>query len=113
MFLKLDGIEGEAQDGWIEIESWSWGASNHAATGGAGAGKVSFSDLTVMKKLDKATPLILDAALSGQNIPFGMIKWAEVAATGTTRWRFEKWIELRADAFKQDANAHGGSTPTE
>lgn len=75
-FLKIDGIPGEATDrnhaGQIDIESFSWGATNAgaaAATGGAGAGKVSFSDFSFAKLQDKASPLLLQFAASGKVIP--------------------------------------------
>src|SRR5689334_24466629 len=50
-FLKLDGVAGESVrsgfEGWIEIYSFSMGASNPSSIGtsgaGAGAGKVSLS----------------------------------------------------------------------
>jgi type VI secretion system secreted protein Hcp len=51
--LQLDGVKGEGKDTaaaqTIEVESFSWGASNagSAATGsGAGAGKVNVQDLS-------------------------------------------------------------------
>jgi len=52
--LQLDPVKGEGKDAaapqTIEVESFSWGASNAgAATGsGAGAGKVNMQDLSVM-----------------------------------------------------------------
>jgi type VI secretion system secreted protein Hcp len=63
-FLKLEGpdLEGESMDSQhtdeIGITAWSWGMSQsgtmHVAKGG-GAGKVDVQDLTLTKKLDKAT----------------------------------------------------------
>jgi type VI secretion system secreted protein Hcp len=74
-FLKIDGITGESRakghEGQIDIESFSWGASNTgtAATGGgAGAGKVKFSDFSFSKMLDKASPLLMQAVASGKRI---------------------------------------------
>jgi len=60
-FLKLDDVNGEVQDSqfekWIEVFSFSWGASNSgvSATGGGGAGKVSFQDLHITKPTDKSS----------------------------------------------------------
>ena len=52
MFIKLDTIDGEAQDSKhkkeIDVLSWSWGMSNSGSAhsgGGAGAGKVNVQDL--------------------------------------------------------------------
>jgi hypothetical protein len=33
-FLKIDGVEGESQEGGMQIESWSWGATNSASAVG-------------------------------------------------------------------------------
>jgi type VI secretion system secreted protein Hcp len=74
MFLKLDGIDGESQDakhkGEIEIESFSWGASNagSAAHGGAGAGKVSMQDFHFVTPTSKASPKLFLSCASGVHI---------------------------------------------
>ncbi|HVM99759.1 MAG TPA: type VI secretion system tube protein Hcp [Caulobacteraceae bacterium] len=75
MFLKLNGIKGEAQDDKhkdeIDVLSWSWGASQggtmHAGTGG-GAGKVHVQDLTVTKWVDVASSPIYNAIAGGKHI---------------------------------------------
>jgi hypothetical protein len=53
--LQLDPVKGEGKDApaaqTIEVQSFSWGASNPGAAatgGGAGAGKVSMQDLSVI-----------------------------------------------------------------
>jgi type VI secretion system secreted protein Hcp len=73
-FLEIDGIKGESQDdkhpGSIEVESFSWGASNPgnaAAGGGGGAGKVSFQDLHFASKTSKASPSLFLACASGMH----------------------------------------------
>ncbi len=71
-FLKIDGIAGESQDqhheGEIELESFSWGETHSvAAPGATAAGKVHIKDFQVMKRMDKASPLLMLAAASGQN----------------------------------------------
>lgn len=73
--LEIDGIKGESNDtkhpGTIEIESFSWGATNsgaHATGGGGGAGKVSFQDLHFSTGVNKSSPLLMLACASGQHI---------------------------------------------
>lgn len=72
-FLKINGIEGESQDsrhqGEIELESFSWGESRsaHAADGVRG-GKVSTQDVLVVMQFNKASPLLMLAAASGQHL---------------------------------------------
>ena len=79
-FLKLDGIDGESVDRdyakWIEVLSFSWGASNTergAATGGAGAGKVVFQDFHFMMSFNKASPELLKRCASGEHIKSGVL----------------------------------------
>ena len=74
-FLKIEGIEGESQDskhkGDIDIESWSWGATQvgaHAAGGGGGAGKVSMQDFHFVMKINKASPKLMLACATGEHI---------------------------------------------
>jgi len=68
-FMKIDSIPGESSapghPGWIEIESWSWGAT----PAGAGAGKCTVHDFHFTKKVDKASPALAQAALVGLLLP--------------------------------------------
>jgi len=50
----------------MAIESWSLGAA-HGSGGGGGAGKVSYSDLSVMISLEKASPLLNLALADGEH----------------------------------------------
>jgi len=75
MYQLVDGTAGESTDknhsGYSDIVSLSWGASQHSSMqsgGGGGAGKVSFSDLTVTAEMDKATPTLLKFCASGKHI---------------------------------------------
>jgi len=74
-FLKLDGIDGESQDskhkGDIELESFSWGASNAGTSaygGGMGAGKVQMQDFHVVTRVNKASPKLMLACANGEHI---------------------------------------------
>jgi type VI secretion system secreted protein Hcp len=74
-FLKLDGIDGESTDdrhkGQIEIESFSWGASNPSTLsggGGGGAGKVQMQDIHFTKTIDKSSPKLFEAVATGKHI---------------------------------------------
>lgn len=78
-FLKLEGVDGESTDashrGEIEINSWSWGASNPGIShgsggkgGGGGAGKASFSDISFTTSVGKATPKLMLLCATGEHI---------------------------------------------
>jgi type VI secretion system secreted protein Hcp len=53
----------------IEVESFTWGSKNPttigSATGGAGAGKILFNELTITKKVDRASPALFKNEAAG------------------------------------------------
>jgi type VI secretion system secreted protein Hcp len=74
-FLKIDGIDGESGDskhkGEIEVDSFSFGAHQAGTSGhggGAGAGKVSMSDISFTAKVSKASPKLALACANGEHI---------------------------------------------
>jgi type VI secretion system secreted protein Hcp len=68
-FLKIDGVDGESKDDkhkdQIEIASWSFGASTRTATSGQSASRVCLSEIALVKPVDKSSPLLLGAAMTG------------------------------------------------
>jgi type VI secretion system secreted protein Hcp len=74
-YLKLGDIKGESTDqahsGELEVESWSWGETNVAASGkreaatGMPTGKRQHKPLMITKLVDKASPKLLEANAKG------------------------------------------------
>jgi type VI secretion system secreted protein Hcp len=76
MFLKIEGVEGEARDekhkGEIDVKSFSWGATQSGSMhqgGGGGSGKVSVQDLHITKPLDKSSPELALRCCTGKHFP--------------------------------------------
>ncbi len=80
-FLDVPNIPGESTDsrhaGQIDVLSWSWGASASAsgrASCGAGQGSTgggsgsTLNDVTIVKRLDKASPKLMLAVVTGQHL---------------------------------------------
>ena len=73
-FLQLKGIQGEAtaqgMENAVDIYSFSWGVSNDVTVHGSGSsgGKAHAGALNVMKKTDKATPVLLKNCALGKHI---------------------------------------------
>jgi type VI secretion system secreted protein Hcp len=88
-YLKLDGITGEATDSnhkdQIQLLSFSWGGSqvtSVAGTGGSGAGRADLSDLSIMKYMDKASPGLFKAMISGTHIKTGVLSAVKAGGDG-------------------------------
>lgn len=71
-FLKIDGVDGESTDskhkGEIELESFSWGASQSGTKGagtGLASGKVSVQDFQFSMKISKASPKLFASCCTG------------------------------------------------
>lgn len=76
-YLYVDGVEGPStsRTGCIDVLSFSFGVSQ-TSTYGAGAsgkeakaGRADFSNLSIMKVLDKTSPLLFDHCASGNILP--------------------------------------------
>ena len=80
IFANIAGIKGESVDvkhkDEIEVLSISWGVANTGTIGGGGgggAGKATFQDLSLVHKIDKATPKLLEACATGKHLPSATI----------------------------------------
>jgi type VI secretion system secreted protein Hcp len=78
--MKLPDIDGEVvekgHEKWIEILSFSWGATQTGSFGagrGGGAGKVNMQDFHFVHAVDKSSPKLMLAACSGKHIPSALI----------------------------------------
>jgi type VI secretion system secreted protein Hcp len=77
IFAKIGDIKGESTDAKhkdeIEVLSFSWGVTNppHPGGGGGGgaAGKATFQDLSIVHRIDKASPQLLLACATGKHLP--------------------------------------------
>ena len=116
-FLKIDGIPGESTDknhaGELEIQSWSWGATNQGSMGtggGGGSGKADFTDITITKFADKATPKLLKAVAEGQHIK-SMLLTCRKASGGGGQVEYLKVTLDDVMISGYHSNAGGGGSP--
>src|SRR6476659_2257234 len=76
IFAKIGDIKGESLDdkhkNEIEVLSYSWGLTNPGSIagggGGGGAGRATFRDLSMVHKIDKASPTLMAACATGVHL---------------------------------------------
>ena len=75
IFAKLGDIKGESLDDKhkdeIEVLSFAWGVNNAGSMShgsGGGEGKATFHDLTIVHKIDKASPVLMQACATGVHL---------------------------------------------
>lgn len=118
-FLRLEGIDGESTDarhtGWIEVSSFQLDQLRRSseigsATGGAGAGKVTFHDISFTKKVDKASPKLFQACAAGKHYPSVTLA-VRKAGGGQQEFLVVKMENVFISSFSLGGG--GGGTPQE
>ena len=86
-FLKLDGIEGEAQDSehqkQIEVQSLTWGGSNNSSFQhgtGSGIGKGHINDITISKYVDHSSLQLFKNCTTGKVMSTGKLTLLKLQA---------------------------------
>jgi type VI secretion system secreted protein Hcp len=112
MFLKLDGIKGEANDAkhpsTVEILSFSWGVSN-GGTQPAGS-QVSINDFSFVHKLDKSTPSLMLACATGQHIPSAVLTTRKAGKTQQDYLKFT-FSDILVSSYQ--SGGHSSGVPTD
>lgn len=118
-FLKIDGIRGESKDvvhaDAIQIDSWSWGASNAGtmqAGGGGGGGRARVRDFFFTMHINRATPRLMQKLASGEHIPKAVLICRKA---GKTPQEYLKifFEDIVVSSYTVNSARGDGPTPTE
>lgn len=119
-FLQIDGIKGESTDEkhkeWIEILSYNFGVSQMAsaaspsATSASAGHRADFQDLSIVKMMDKASPMLVKACAKGD--PIKEVKLELCRATGNKSVYMEYKL-TKVIVSSVSVGGGGGSEPTE
>jgi type VI secretion system secreted protein Hcp len=115
IFAKLSDIKGESLDDKhkdeIEVLSWSWGVTNPVSLAGSGAalGRAHFHDLSFTHKIDKASPVLMQACATGVHLKEATITHRK-AGKGQQEFLVIKMNDVIITAL---ADADSGDTSTE
>ena len=116
-FLKIDGIEGEAQDkthkNEIQLESWSFGETNAGTAGtglGMGAGKVSMGDFHFVMRSHKESPKLFLACADGEHIKKATLTCRKA---GKDQQEYLKWSfsDLLVSSYQTGGSASSDVVP--
>jgi len=117
-YLKIEGIgDGAGGQETIEISSFQWGVgrSTTTGTGGGGAGKENFNEITITKKPDEASPLLLAACTNGGHFSIADIYVLLPAVQGNGAQEFYKYqfTGVAISEFETGGNFGGAPVPVE
>lgn len=117
MFLKITGVEGESQDhahkGEIQLESFSWGATNSGTFsygGGGGAGKVSMNDFHFVMRNCKASPKLFLACATGEHFKEGTLTCRK-AGKQQQEFLKVKFTDLLVSSYTTGGSSSGDVLP--
>jgi type VI secretion system secreted protein Hcp len=86
MFLKMDGVSGEATDpthkGEIDVLAWSWGESTGSARTRRGVRPIAcIQDLSLTKYVDSASPTLIMDTMVGTVVPTAVLTIRKAGAS--------------------------------
>lgn len=118
-FLKLDGVEGEAERAGyqkqIDLESFSFGGHNptNPYGGGVGAGRVEITPFTASKRTDKASAKLFQACCAGKHFPKATITLLKAGGQSPVDFLKYDFTELFVQDIQWSGGKGGEDTPTE
>ncbi len=99
MDVNVPGIEGESTDadhgGWIEVlavhhSAQQPAATSHSGVGGRSGRRAEFSDFTIVKEIDKASPKLYVFCAKGEHIPDVVIEFTMVEPVTSNKVVYKK-----------------------
>ena len=120
-FLKLEGINGESTrkgfEKQIELQSFSWGASNPSTIGssgaGGGAGKATLSSFSCLKKTDAASPMLFQACCQGKHFPKATVTLHASGGDEAIDYLVYEFEKVYIDSVQWSGSTGGDDRPAE
>jgi type VI secretion system secreted protein Hcp len=113
-FLKLDGIAGESADAkhkeQIELVSFTWGATQTVRApggGGGGAGKAQLKQFEFLMRVNKASPQVFLAVMSGRHLKEASLSITRGAAKAALDWLKIKFSDVLITSYEQAGDEDG------
>lgn len=117
IFLDIDGMAGESANplhkGSIEVLSWSWGLSQTSTSGAGGVGAIGrdrTGHVSVVKRIDKATPPLFQRCVDGTVLPLVTVQLTR--ADGQTFLKYEL-RNVMVSSISHGGDLNGDGLPDE
>jgi type VI secretion system secreted protein Hcp len=115
---KVEGEStAEGMSGIIDVFSFSWGLSNATTDIGSGSsgGRAEFGPLNIMKKTDKASPVLMKACATGDHYDKARLILRKATGKDQQQQQFVVYTLTGAfiSSFSLSGASGGDTTPTE
>lgn len=119
IYLEIEGVQGEAtapgHKGEVEVLSWSWGLSQTSSTStstgaGGAAGRGKGGHVTLIKRVDKATPQLFERCAKGTHFPHAVVTLSRFDGQTYLQYELE---DVAVDSFAHGGDLDGDGTPDE
>lgn len=113
--MNVDGITTDPAGTPFESYSFSATANIGSQSSGSGTGKITFNPFSITRKVDKASPLLFKACVSGQHFKKVILQMRPAAPKGTTQTDFliVALQDVLISNVSEAGNVHGGAVPLE
>jgi type VI secretion system secreted protein Hcp len=118
MFLKLTDIPGESTNfdhkDEIDVFSYAFGMSNATTVtgGGTGVAKPAFKDISLTKRVDKSSPLLMLNCAKGQHIPEAVLTLTRSGSDKPSNFMVITLTDVLVSSIAS-SGAEGGDVPVE
>jgi type VI secretion system secreted protein Hcp len=105
--------------GWIQVYSFSWGASNPTTVSpgstGLSGGRVSVSSFNIMKKTENSSCDLFQACCAGQHYGTANVVMRKAAGTANKQQTFLQYdfTDVMIESIQWSGSSGGDDTPTE
>jgi type VI secretion system secreted protein Hcp len=115
MFLKMEGVPGESTDekhkGEIDIVSFGWDVSPKSGDLVGRTAKVCAHDISFVKNVDKASPLLVSNAVIGTTFPRAILSVRKPGA-GNQEFMTLELIQVQVSSVSHSVSGSGNSLET-
>lgn len=118
IYMKLDGVDGEATDvghaNEIELLSVAWGASQTAGgTGVSRRARPVVQDIVVTKALDKSSPKLMQAVVQGTTFKNGQLTLTRQSGDTNMVYLTIKMTDVLITSYSISGSGAGDPRPIE